>query len=331
VSAVEQARPGRQPDREDPPAHRAGSATDGGPGGDGGREGGPVLLGSTPRLPAPPPSPPPPHADRARETGSESLVRPVPKGWPRKPAESLWAWLAQPRRPLPVLVGGAEGGVGTSTVAALIGEILAAGSPGPTVIVDQCGTPAGGLIRRLVGQRAGWNAHQAVAGLGGLDAAPRTSAGAVLVDDGRGYTPLGVLLRLVWTAGGALVVDGGPADAVLVARLDIRPVVVVVGRADVIGAEAVCAALGFLHRSTSVPPVVVLSSTAPGDRRRVQAATKLVAATGTDHVVHLPHDPRLAQGRPLRLDRLGTSTASAGLAVVSRIGKTQEVLGHGGR
>lgn len=258
----------------------------------------------------------------------------MPKGWPSRLAEPVWSWLARDRPPLPVVVGGAEGGVGTSTVTALLGELIAAASPGPTVIVDQCGAGWGQVIRRLVGQRAGLDAQHAAAQLRHgtaaphiLSAAPVTSAGATLLEDSTRYTALGVLLGLVATSRGALVVDGGRVNGVLAARLDIRPVVVVVGRADVIGAEAVCAALGFLHRHpTPVQPVVVLCSTASTDRRRIQAATKLVATTGISHLVHLPYDARLASGQPLRLDQVGKTTAAAALAVVSRIGKTQEVL-----
>ncbi len=258
----------------------------------------------------------------------------MPKGWPGKLAEPVWSWLARERPPLAAVVGGAEGGVGTSTVTALIGELIAAASPGPTAFVDQSGTGWGSMMRRLVGQRAGLNAQHAVALLRQrtpaphiLAAAPTTSAGAALLDDSAGYTPLRALFALIQTMRGALVVDGGRADALLVARLDVRPVVVLVGRADVIGAEAVCATLGFLaQRAPPVQPVVVLCSTSPNDRRRIQAATKLVATTGISHLVHLPHDARLATGQPLRLDQVGKSTAVAALAVVSRIGKTQEVL-----
>jgi hypothetical protein len=333
VSRPEETRSGA-PAREGAAAPAAGTATtDGGRGGDGWRAEAPVLLGSAalarqPELPADDPAPRPP------EHPTHAAPRPVPKGWPGTLAEPVWSWLAHDRPPLPVVVGGAEGGVGTSTVTALIGELLAAASPGPTALVDQSGTGWGSMLRRLVGQRAGLDAQHAAAQLRHgappphiLSAAPVTSAGAALLDDSNRYTALDALLGLVATSRGALVVDGGLADLVLAARLDIRPVVVLVGRADVIGAEAVCAALGFLHRHpTPVQPVVVLCSTASTDRRRIQAATKLVATTGISHLVHLPYDARLAHGQPLRLDQVGKTTAAAALAVVSRIGKTQEVL-----
>ena len=94
----------------------------------------PALLGgATPAEPPQHPEQDSPQAPAVRKT--------VPRGWPQA-AQSLWSWMAQPRAPLPVLVGGAEGGVGTSTVTALIGEVIAAASPGPTVILDQ-GGPGG--------------------------------------------------------------------------------------------------------------------------------------------------------------------------------------------
>jgi hypothetical protein len=310
---------------------QAGVAAEGGRGGDGWRAEAPVLLGSAapirqPELPADKRSAGPSHRSAA--------PKPVPKGWPSKLADPVWSWLAQDRPPLSVVVGGAEGGVGTSTVTALIGELLAAASPGPTAVVDQCGAGWGQVVRRLVGQRAGLDAQYAATQLRHgtpapqiLSTAPTTSAGAALLDDSSGYTPLGALFGLVATSRGALVVDAGRADAVLAARLHVRPVVVLVGRADVIGAEAVCAALGFLQlRATPVQPVVVLCSTASTDRRRIQAATKLVATTGISHLVHLPYDAALASGQSLRLDQVGKTTPAAGLAVVSRIGKIQEVL-----
>jgi hypothetical protein len=251
--------------------------------------------------------------------------------------------MAQARPPLRVLIGGAEGGVGTSTVTALLGEVIAASSPGPTVIADQCGAAWNALARRLVGdigEQAGMPAAQ-VADLLASGAtteqiravSPTTSAGAVLLEDGRGYHPLRDLARLAHTTSGTLVVDAGRVDGVFTARLDIRPVVVVVGRADVIGAEAVCAAVDLLHRTAPwVQPVVVLSSvaattatppsmlSAAAVRRRVQAATTLVTAAGITHLVHLPHDPRLASGQPLRLNQVGKSTALAGLRLLSRVG-----------
>jgi MinD-like ATPase involved in chromosome partitioning or flagellar assembly len=243
--------------------------------------------------------------------------------------------MAQDRPPLRVLVGGAEGGVGTSTVTALLGELIAASSPGPTVVADQCGAAWNALVRRLVGEQAGMPAAQ-VGDMFELGAsasqiasvAPKTSAGAALIEDGRGYRPLHDITKLAHTTCGALVVDAGRADGLFAARLDIRPVAVVVGRADVVGAEAVCAAVNLLRESAiPVEPVVVLSSAATTssgtERRRVQAATTLVTAAGITHLVHLPHDARLASGQPLRLDQVGKSTAIAGMRLLSRIGTIQ--------
>jgi hypothetical protein len=282
-----------------------------------------------------------PQEEAAGQTaGQPSSRRSMPRGWPAKQTSAVWAWMAQPRPPLRVLVGGAEGGVGTSTVTALLGEMIAASSPGPTVIADQCGMPWNALVRRLVGEQAGMPAAQVADMLGYgatteqiREVAPTTSAGAALIDDGRGYHPLRDLTRVAHTPCGTLMVDAGRVDAVFTARLDVRPVVVVVGRADVIGAEAVCAAVELLHQTApEVQPVVVLSSVATTQatpssllsaaamRRRVQAAATLVTAAGITHLVHLPHDPRLASGQPLRLNQVGKSTALAGLRLLSRVG-----------
>ena len=270
---------------------------------------------------------------------NETRWRPVPRGWPRKQTASLWERLAQPRPPLPILVGGAEGGVGTSTVTALLAELIAAASPGPTIALDQCGTAWGSLTRRLVGQQAGLRAGLARTLLGErvdprevISMAPTTSAGAALIDDRAGYTSLHELLRLISVTSGAMTVDAGRVDNVFAARLDLQPVVVVVGRADVIGAEAACAAVTFLREQATrarlpAEPVVVLSSVgATGtltERRRSHAATTLVTATGISHLVHLPHDPRLAAGQPLRLDQVGKSTAIAGMRMASAVGRIQ--------
>jgi MinD-like ATPase involved in chromosome partitioning or flagellar assembly len=264
--------------------------------------------------------------------------KPIPSGWPAKTAAPVWAWLTQQRAPLPVLVAGAEGGVGTSTVTALLADTIAAASPGPTVVLDQCGSPWGSLPRRLLGQRGGMAAEQAagllangMSALRVLRAAPSTSAGAAVLTD-PGYVPLRDVFRSVATVCGALLVDAGPVNLVLTARLDLRPVLVLVGRADVIGAEAVCAALGYLtHYAPGLHPVVVLtSSTGSTDRRRVHAATKLVAATGVPTPIELPFDPRLASGQPVHLDRLARPTVTACLRLVRGIATThQEVSGYG--
>jgi hypothetical protein len=266
--------------------------------------------------------------------------RPIPRGWPAKQAGALWDSMARPRPPVHVLVGGAEGGVGTSTVTALLGELIAATSPGPTVVADQCGTVWNGLARRMVGELGGMPATQAghmlklgASGPQVVGIAPKTSAGAALIEDGRGYTALQDIAGLTHVPNGALVIDGGRADHVFGARLDIQPIVIIVGRADVIGAEAVCAALTLLHGKQTVSPVVVLSSVATSSsatgRRRAQAAAKLVAAAGITHLVHLPHDARLASGKPLRLDQVGKPTATAGMRLLTHVANLQgEIHAH---
>ncbi|KAA2242167.1 hypothetical protein F0L68_41435, partial [Solihabitans fulvus] len=141
-------------------------------------------------------------------------------------------------------MAGAEGGLGTSLVTALVGETVAAASPGPTVLVDQGGSPWGALTRRLLGQRGGLPAnyaqsllHQGIPAPQVLGSAPTSSAGAAVVADTAGYTPLREVFRLAQTLCGGLVVDAGRVDAHLTAQLDdLHPVVVLVGRAGLVGA-----------------------------------------------------------------------------------------------
>lgn len=256
----------------------------------------------------------------------------LPKGWPRVAAEKVWRWRAQHPGPVIVLVAGAEGGVGTSLLTALLVEALAASSPWPTLALEQSGTPLGTMSRYLVGQPAGTAApvfaHHAHA-RGGVHAvidAVSTSAGALVVDDRCGYTPTSVVTDLV-RAGGACVVDAGRVELSLLARaaeVGIA-IVVVVGRADLRGAEAVCAQLALLRRGRHpVQPLVVLSSCRPIRRRQVAAAATLVRTAGITEPVHLPHDRGLTACTALRLDRIRTATAAAVLDLITRIAHRQE-------
>lgn len=274
------------------------------------------------------------HAEHQTRAEQRNIhLRELPKGW--KGAETLqaWQWFAQPRPPLPIMVVGAEGGVGTSIVTALLAETIAAASPGPTVAVDQSGTPWGSLSRRLLDERGGFPAYHVQRLLGSrtapgriLEAVPTSSAGAAVIDDGPAYTPLPALFRLVQAVCGVMVSDNGRVDVVLPARLDVGPLLVVVGRADTVGAEAVCAALRFLHgrRALAAPPLVVLTSPAPPDRRRVHAARTLVRASGLAPTqVYLPYDAQLAAGQLRRLDQAAKATARAGGQLLAGIIRTR--------
>jgi hypothetical protein len=261
-----------------------------------------------------------------------------PSRWPRKPAEALWAWMARSRPPLPILVLGAEGGVGTSTTCALIAETVAAASPGPTVLLNQSGHTGNTAIRRLVAQQAGLDGHRAVSALRQgtpatqvLRSTPTSSAGAHLVDDGPGYTNLRGLLDLVRVICGGLVIDGGRVDLATLPRLnDARAVMVLIGRADVAGAEAVCAALRFLHqRPTPIHPIVVLSSTTSTRRTTVRAALKLVGSVTPGRPNHLPFDTSLTTSAALRLDQIGKPIVRATLDITTQVGHLHEAGGHG--
>jgi hypothetical protein len=277
--------------------------------------------------------------------------RAIPAGWPVKPAAPVWEWLARRRAPQIIEVAGAEGGVGVSTVTALVADTLAAGSPGPTVVLDQSGSPWGSLTRRLLGERGGLPAGQArdllARGLPPtrvLATAPTSLAGAAILSDPPGYTPIREIGRLAQTACGALVIDSGTVDLVTATRQDLRPLLVLVGRADTIGAEAVCAAAGFLRHYGNPPGsppaiqqqigpprlLVVLVCAAPADRRRVQAASRLVRAADLPDPVVLPFDPRLTAGQVLRLDQVARATADACLHLVRGITfYQQEAHNHG--
>lgn len=244
--------------------------------------------------------------------------------WPRTAATPTLAWLAAIRSPLPILVAGAEGGVGTTTVASMLGETFAACSAGPTVVVDQCGSPRGSLSRRLLGHRREWTTWEATrhAREGAVTAriagaAPTSHSGAVVLAD-HGHMPLRTLMNLVYAPCGVLVLDGGQLSTMLVAHLDLPVALVLVGRADVIGAEAVCAALGLLADHDHPWPCVVLADTTRR-RRQVQAARALLTASGPVHHVALPNDPVLASGHPLHFNRLGRASSAVCLWLVTSI------------
>jgi hypothetical protein len=233
-----------------------------------------------------------------------------------------------------VLVAGAQGGAGTTTVTALLADTLSAATSGPIVAIDQSGLPwAAALALRLLGERAGLPgaAAQRLLRQGLLPeqvraTAPASGAGTAVIDDVDAYTPLPALLAVASATSGSAVVDSGRVDLALAAGLADAPCrLVLVGRADLAGAQAVCAALDFLQRRLPVQPIVVLSSTAPTNRRRIHAARTLVRAAGVQILVHLPYDAVLASGQVLRLDQVGRSTAGACLQIAERVGTPGEV------
>ncbi len=269
-------------------------------------------------------------------TNSAAALRPksLPKGWPARVGIPIFARLAQPRPPQRLIVAGAHGGAGTTTVTALLADTAAAASHAPAIAVDQSGLPwAATLAMRLLGERAGLPAaaarrliDQGAATAQARAGAPCSGAGTMVVDDVDGYTPLPVLIALAAEPSGTTVVDGGRVDLALAVRLaEAQWPLILVGRADLAGAQAVCAALTFLQRRLPAPPLVVLSSTAPSDRRRIYAARTLVRAAGVTTLVHLPFDATLASGQALRLDQVGRSTAGACLQLVERVGTPGEV------
>src|SRR5437588_11295141 len=124
---------------------------------------GSVPLTGTPNHRQPAPSTDDPGAGRVIPSPEAA---PLPKGWPVKDGGPVWSQVASRQHRLMVMVAGAQGGVGTTTVAAFLGETLAAASTGPTAAIDQSGLPwEAGLARRLLGERAGLAGQQAVQGL----------------------------------------------------------------------------------------------------------------------------------------------------------------------
>jgi len=260
-------------------------------------------------------------------------MMPMPRRWGGSDALAVWQWFGSARAPLPVMVAGAEGGVGTSLVAALLAEAIAAASPGPTVAVDQSGAPWGAMTRRLLSERAGMPGQTVQQLLGQRHAAgrigealPTSPAGAGVVADAWAYTPIRTLFTLAAATCGALVCDSGRVDVVLPARMDPVPLLVLVGRADVVGAEAMCAVLSFLRglRQAVPAPVVVLSSTAPSNPRKVRAARRLVRASGLGApLIHLPYDERMAAAQPLPLDELPKPVISACVQLLRAVARNR--------
>lgn len=262
--------------------------------------------------------------------------RPIPKGWPLKAAEPAWSWLRRVRAPMVVVIVGAAGGVGTSTVCALVAETIAAGSPGPTVLLDQSLTPWGDVTRRLLGQRAGLGAPAALERLHRerpesiVRSSPMSSAGAAVLLDSTTPSLLRDLRILVTKPGGALLVDGGRLDPELLRRLDVpavRPVVVVVGRADRAAAETTLAGVAWLRGVAPVEPLVVLSATAPVKTAAAAGAVRMARAAG-HNVVYLPFDGRLAHGQDLTLHKVGKSTAEVVPQIITGIQAIQEGPDH---
>lgn len=292
----------------------------------------PVLLGGNqPARPGP---------DMPAVTRGLGLVaappKALPRKWPPRDAEAVWGWLAQQRAPITVTAGGSEGGTGTTTVTALLGETIAAGSPSSTVLLDQSGDPWGSLSRRLLGQRTGLTGPQVLRSLNSgipalqlLRAAPTTSAGAAVILDGADTVPLVELRRLVQSTSAAMLVDAGRIEPRFAGKLGNHPIVLVIGRTDVVGAEAVCAAVRWIQGFGPIQPVVVLSSTTPTDQGRVTATRKFVGTiVDAARIIHLPFDEHLAHSQDIRLDRLNKTTVRAVLHLVSAIREAQEGIRH---
>ncbi len=271
----------------------------------------------------------------ARTLTSTTAVPALPRGWPAG-LRASWAQLALPRAPRVLLLLGAEGGVGVSTVTALLAETTAASGSGPVVALDQCGSQWGALSRRLLDQRGGMPAEHADQLVGSgvhpeqvRAQAPRTSAGTILISDTDSYTPLNRLAWLVRMTGGLLVVDGGRVDALGLARIGPGVTPVVLGRPDLPGAEAICAAVTRLRSHHPLPPAVVIVATAPVDPRRQRAARRLLHAAGIPYPIAVDFDPRLAGGRSIRLDAVGKTTAGACVRLATHLARPLEAYGHG--
>lgn len=251
-----------------------------------------------------------------------------------KAAAPVWRWLCTRRGPLALFVAGVEGGVGASTTAALLAETVAAGSIGPTALLDQCGCRWGAVRARVLGEHAGLDAAAAVHGMrrGAHPArmarcAPHTSGGAAVVDDAEIRTPVEEIGRLTAVGNGTLIVDAGRVDLLLTARMRLRPVVVLVARADLRSAEAACAALAWFRRTAAAEPVLLLDTVTANRPRQVAAARRLLGSAGPRAAV-LPFDKHLAHGRELQMPRLGTPTVTGLLGLLSTIASTTGGVRH---
>lgn len=214
-----------------------------------------------------------------------------------------------------VAVIGASGGVGASTVAAL----LAARSAAPTTLVDLA-PASGGLdvtlgIETAAGPR--WP-DLVVAGPGGVDlgSLPRWRGVRVLSADRSGVGPDGATLAAAWepllAAGGRVVVD--LSGAVLAGSAVVLPtateVVLLVGQ-DVRGVAGAIATRGLLGPG---PLRVVLRE----HRRARVAPAEVEAALAAPICARIPHARALADATdaglgPLAPDRSRVGRTVAGL------------------
>ncbi len=211
-----------------------------------------------------------------------------------------------------VAVIGASGGVGASTLAAL----LAARSAAPTTLVDLA-PASGGLdvtlgIETAPGPR--WP-DLVVAGPGGADLAqlPRWRGVRVLSADRSGVGPDGATLAATWepllAGGGRVVVDlPGAALAGAAVVLPTQTEVVLLVGQDVRGVAGAIATRGLLGPGAVR---VVLRA----QRRARVAPAEVEAALGAPVCARIPHARTLADATDAGLGPLGPDRTRLGRAV----------------
>jgi MinD-like ATPase involved in chromosome partitioning or flagellar assembly len=219
----------------------------------------------------------------------------------------------------------AQGGVGTTTVAAGVGAVLAALRDDRTVLVDvQAGTPP---LSALQGVQ---DPHTVRRLLSAPDAAtPPTAPNGLAVVDGPSWdqplerSDLGGLVDRLVAQHTFLLVDAGddPTDGAYAAVARCDRAVVVTGPGE-IGLRSLEVALGRLDRvnpaaaRTAVVVVVCREEGDPADEARRATAA---AGVADGQVVVVGRDDALRHGRPFRADQVTAQTRLALLHVAARL------------
>ncbi|OLT12502.1 hypothetical protein BJF78_24520 [Pseudonocardia sp. CNS-139] len=257
------------------------------------------------------------------------------------------------RRPLPgphqIAVGSINGGVGKTTVAACLGLVLAE-SRGDRVVAFDAGSHAGTLAERLTGE-AQVTVRDLLAEIGSVrslaDVARYTSLARRLqvlaseqdpamsaAFDRDEYERVCAVLRrfydIVITDSGA-----GLAHSQMEGTLALADSLVVVGTPNADGARRADKTLDWLvargHGDRVADTVLVLSC--DRDTRHIDVGpVRRHFATRCRAVVEVPHDPHLATGARIDLDRLKPATHDAFLKLAAllsdRFAETQDHRTH---
>jgi MinD-like ATPase involved in chromosome partitioning or flagellar assembly len=284
------------------------------------------------------PTPPPPAQFSPPPASDAGVTRPVPHEFgPATLAEQVWRSAAAMPRGSVLAVSSADGGVGRSTVVAVLGGLLALAVPGPVIALDANPRPWGGLGERVgAGSGSVWDAvrelprlhsHTEVerwtrkgpSGLLGLAGEVEATAhrhppahhqlmsvAAAL----RRLYPLVLLDLLTAEARGVWDALAGASAALLVARAT---------------PDSIAHTLRLLafQRNAATPqgpaaPLLVVVATSPRVPGEVRAALRQ-AGTVAAAVHTIPYDPMLARATPVDARLLARSTRRALLGVAADV------------